>query len=359
MSTKNLFFVLIFVYKKFRLLNRIKFVVVGCGHIGLRHAYMVEQNEEAELVAICDPNKPTSNLDILENKPFFKNIDDLLASDLQFDVVCICSPNHLHTKHALKALEKRKHILIEKPMGLSKADCEKILHKALNVSRQVFCVMQNRYSLPAKWLKELISRGIIGTPHLVSVNCFWNRDERYYLPNGKPHSWHGKKEFDGGTLFTQFSHFIDLLYWLFGDIKIKESNLKNFTHEGMIDFEDSGIVNFELAEGGIGVMSYSTSVWDKNFESTFTLIGSKGTVKLGGQYMDKIEYCHIENYTQPDLENMRSKISYGKYKGAAANHYFLVDNVIKVLAGENDEITTNALDGMKTVEIIERIYNSQ
>jgi predicted dehydrogenase len=246
-------------------------------------------------------------------------------------------------------------VVIEKPMGLTKAACEQVIFKSLQVSRHVFGVMQNRYSPPSVWIKDLIGNGLLGEICMVQINCYWNRDNRYYRPNEKPHSWKGKKDLDGGTLFTQFSHFIDIMYWLFGDIRNVQARFANFNHEESIEFEDSGFVNFEFVNGGLGALNYSTSVWDKNLESSMTIIGSKGSVKIGGQYMNEVEYCHIEGYTMPELPPSNPANDYGHYKGSAANHVYVIENVVDVLKGRKS-ISTNALEGLKVVEIIEKIY---
>jgi len=268
---------------------------------------------------------------------------------------CICTPNGLHAQQAITALNHRKHVVCEKPMGLTKAACEAVIFKALNVSRQVFCVMQNRYSPPAIWLKEIIGQNLLGKIFQVQVNCFWNRDDRYYFPKGKKHPWKGTKALDGGTLFTQFSHFVDIMYWLFGDITNIEARVSDFKHQHSTDFEDSGIVLFDFVEGGMGCINYSTAVWDKNFESSLTIIGEKGTVKVGGQYMNDVVYAHIEGYEMPVLPPANPPNDYGHYKGSANNHGFVFDNVVDVVRGKK-EIATNAMEGLKVVEIIERIY---
>jgi len=332
-------------------MKKVKFAVVGCGHIGKRHAEMIKRNPEAELVGLVDilPAKQV-NAEQFE-VPFFNSIEELLASDLDIDVVNIASPNGFHAEHALKALEARKHVVVEKPMALSKADAEKVIFKALQVHRQVFAVMQNRYSPPSVWIKDMVEGGRLGKIFLVQLNCYWNRDNRYY----KAGSWHGNKELDGGTLFTQFSHFIDILYWLFGDINNIKSRFYDFNHTAMTEFEDSGIVTFDFLNGGSGVLNFSTSVWDKNLESSMTIIAENGAVKIGGQYMDKVEYCHVKDYDMPELAPTNPGNDYGAYKGSAQNHNYVIDNVVDVI-NNRATITTNALEGLKVVEIIERIY---
>jgi len=332
--------------------EKVKFVVIGCGHIGKRHATMIANNAESELVALCDI-RPKSELGIeaFADVPFYSSIEELLAAGLEFDVANICTPNGLHSDQAILALDDKKHIVVEKPIGLSKAKCEGVIFKALRNHKQVFAVMQNRYSPPSAWLKEIVEQGIIGDTFMVQVNCYWNRDERYYKAGG----WKGKQDLDGGTLFTQFSHFIDIMYWLFGDIKNIKGKFGDFTHKENTDFEDSGFISFDFLDGGMGSLNYSTAVWNKNLESSITIIGSKGSVKVGGQYMNEVEYCHIDNYEMPELAPSNPPNDYGQYKGSAANHHYIIENVVDTLKGRTTA-TTNALEGLKVVDIIERIY---
>jgi UDP-N-acetyl-2-amino-2-deoxyglucuronate dehydrogenase len=332
--------------------KKIKFAVIGTGHIGKRHIEMISRHGESELVALCDI-KPQDTLSIENYKvPFFNTLNELIQSGIEFDVLSIATPNGLHAEHALVGLEHKKHIVIEKPMALSKADCEKIIFKALQVSRQVFCVMQNRYSPPSEWIKKIVDDGLLGSIYMVQINCYWNRDSRYYKSDG----WKGKLALDGGTLFTQFSHFIDIMYWLFGDISDIQAKFNDFSHTTLTDFEDSGMVNFNFVNGGMGSLNYSTSVWDKNLESSLTIVAEKGSVKIGGQYMNEVEYCHIENYEMPVLAEANPANDYGPYKGSAANHNYVYENVIDTLKNRTT-VTTNALEGLKVVEIIERIYS--
>lgn len=333
---------------------KVKFAVVGCGHIGKRHAEMITRNPEAELVALCDI-KPASVLGIENfNAPFFSSIQEMLGSGLEFDVVNVCTPNGLHAEHSFLSLNAFKHVVCEKPMGLTKASVEQVIYKSLQVSKLLFLVMQNRYSPPSVWIKDVVDNRLLGDIYLVQLNCYWNRDERYY----KKGEWKGNQELDGGTLFTQFSHFIDIMYWLFGDIDDIRGVFADNNHQQLTDFEDSGFVNFKFINGGIGCLNYSTSIWDKNLESSITIIGENGSIKIGGQYMNEVEYCHIKNYTMPELAPANPANDYGFYKGSAANHHFVIENVVDTLKGRTS-ITTNALEGLKVVEIIERIYQTR
>jgi UDP-N-acetyl-2-amino-2-deoxyglucuronate dehydrogenase len=333
-------------------MSKIKGAVIGQGHIGKRHAEMLRRNSDTELIAVCDilPKEKLGLNDLKEK--FYTSAEEMLKAHPEVEVVNVCTPNGLHADHCLKALDAGKHVVVEKPMALQRRDCELILSKALQKHKQIFCVMQNRYSPPSVWLKEIIDKKIIGEVHMVQLNCYWNRDDRYY----KKGNWKGTQALDGGTLFTQFSHWIDLLYWLFGDLTDIQAKFADFNHETLTEFEDSGFVNFRFVQGGMGAINYSTAVWDRNLESSISVIGSKGSVKVGGQYMDKVEECHIKDYTLPPLAETAPANDYGAYKGSANNHHFLIENVVDTLKGKNT-VTTNALEGMKVVDIIERIYS--
>jgi predicted dehydrogenase len=341
--------------------EKIRFAVVGCGHIGKRHIEMISRNMETELVAICDilpPEKLNFSQEIYSainssEISYFPQYSSL-NTQCRFDVLNICTPNGLHAEIAIQALKTGHHVVIEKPMTLNTGDAKKILHIAEESGKNVFCVMQNRYSPPSTWIKNLVESGKLGKIFLVQVNCYWNRDERYYRED----SWHGNLALDGGTLFTQFSHFIDLMYWLFGDITNIRSRFADFNHAGLTDFDDSGIVTFEFVHGGIGVLNFSTSVYDCNFESSVTIIAENGTIKIGGQYMNEVEYCHVKDYEMPTLPPTNPGNDYGAYKGSAQNHHLVIENVVNVIKNNNIEITTNAYDGYKVVDIIERIMQN-
>lgn len=328
-----------------------KFAVVGCGRIGQRHIEMIRNLANTELVATCDI-KNSAELGLAEGTPHYTSLVELLKVH-SVDVLAVASPNGVHAQHALLGIESGAHVIIEKPMALHKSDAERVLHAALQRGRYVFGVMQNRYSPPSEWLKSVVDQGLLGDIFQVHVDCFWNRDDRYYHPGG----WHGTKDLDGGTLFTQFSHFIDILYWVFGDVKPLSALLRNYNHGHSIEFEDTGLVHFALPQHGaaLGSLNYSTSVWDANLESSMTIIGSKGSIKVAGQYMNEVVHCHIEGYRMPELAPSNPPNDYGPYKGSAANHMYVYENVRDVLGGTKP-ITTNALEGLKVVEIIESIY---
>lgn len=334
-------------------IQKIRFAVIGCGHIGKRHAEMIKRDIGAELVALCDI-RPKEELGIEDyDVPFFASLNEMLHSGLEIDVINICTPNGLHAEMAIQTMKSDHHVVIEKPMALTLQDAEKVAYTSFRFRKQVFCVMQNRYSPPSVWIKEMVDSGKLGKIYMVQLNCYWNRDGRYYKPGG----WHGDAKLDGGTLFTQFSHFIDIMYWLFGDICHVQAKFADFNHHSLTDFEDSGLVTFDFVNGGMGCLNYSTAVWDKNMESSMLIIAENGSIKIGGQYMNEVEYCHIKDYVMPELPPTNPGNDYGPYKGSAQNHNFVIRNVVEVLSGEQGkQITTNALEGLKIVDIIRKIY---
>lgn len=329
--------------------NKIRFILVGLGHIGRRYAGLLKNNPEAALVGACDPVQvATAEMDF----PVWKNLDELLErTQGQAEVAIIATPNGLHSAQGIACLKAGLHIICEKPMALTPADCDAMIQTATAMGKEIFCVMQNRFSPAASWLYETVRSGIMGDILLIRVDCFWNRDSRYYTQG----NWRGTADLDGGTLFTQFSHFLDLLLWVFGDLQVTQGLFANFTHQGQIPFEDTGSFQFRIGQGGIGVFNYSTSVWDKNLESSITLIGTKGSAQVAGQYMNELKYCHIQDYTPVTLPDTPPPNDYGGYQGSASNHHFVVKNVLDFLSGKAAKAVTPE-EGRRVVEWINEIY---
>jgi UDP-N-acetyl-2-amino-2-deoxyglucuronate dehydrogenase len=342
----------------------VKFVVIGLGHIGRRHAALIAAHPGADLVGYCDPIRPQPEhwpVGVPEGLAHFPSLEDLLEYGPAFDVACVCTPNGLHARQAVQLLQAKAHVVIEKPIALTEAEGQQIIGAAEENQRKVFGVMQNRYSPASAWLQQQLSNNALGEILQVHINCFWNRDHRYYTvpPDGQPHAWHGHPELDGGVLFTQFAHFIDLLVWCFGEVDILAARFVNQNHQDLHTFADSGTVHFQL--GGqpetMGSLNFSTAIWNRNFESTLTVIGRNGTIKLGGQYMNEVRYCEVKDLSFPDLPRSQPANNYGPYTGSAANHHFVIDNVVKVLTGQ-DTVATTAEEGVAVVRLIEAIYRA-
>jgi len=302
-------------------------------------------------VAVCDnmPEK-ADKMAILYGAKAYYSIDELLEAEKDLDVVIICTPNGLHAGHSIKSLETGHHVLCEKPLCIDAESGKSMIAAAAKAGKKLFVVKQNRYNPPVVFLKDLISNGKLGKIYSFQVNCFWNRPSAYYT------DWKGSKALDGGTLFTQFSHFIDLLYWLLGDVATVKAIGKNFAHP-TIDFEDTGAVLFEMENGAIGSLNYTVNSFEKNMEGSISVFAEKGTIKIGGQYLNELEYYQVAGIEKPNLPIGNPANGYGFYQGSMSNHDKVYENLILALQDDKHEFA-NAEDGLKTVEIIQKIYNN-
>lgn len=331
--------------------RRVRFAVAGVGMIGHRHIAMVMGHPEAELVAVCDVRSP-GECAAPAGVAFYGDIDEMLSSAGAIDVVCICSPNGFHGEQAVKALRSGCHVVVEKPLALSTAEAELVREAAEASGRQVFCVFQNRYTPTSQWVKQVVDESRLGRLTQVVVNCLWNRDGRYYQAG----HWHGTARYDGGGLFTQFSHYLDILLWLVGPIEIRSAEFADFAHRELTDFEDTGNFLFRTAGGALGSFNYSTAVPLCNMESSIVLVGTRGSIKIGGQYMNEVVHCVVEGYEMPVLAAPNPPNDYGAYKGSAANHSYVIDNVVQTLL-HGGEPTAAWSDGMLVVRTIEEVYS--
>ena len=309
--------------------------LLGYGNIAKKHVAAISELAETEVLAIYD----VQAIEPPEGVKSYVDLEQFLSQDL--DLVTICSPNGFHKEHSLKALQAGHHVICEKPFALSSKDCQAMIEAARIHKKKIYCTMQNRFSPVSQWLHSLVEAQSLGDLYLVNVACYWNRNKGYYAGS----DWRGKLGKDGGTLFTQFSHYVDTLYWLFGKMQIHSAHFANFDHEEMIEFEDTGIFNFTFDKGGMGTFSYTTSCYEKNFESSLTLIGSKGTVKVGGQYMDRIDFCNVEGVVPPTL-SANDNLS---------NIREVYKNAILDIKGQ-PSAATSATDGKAIVELIEKVY---
>jgi predicted dehydrogenase len=332
-------------------MNTINFAIVGCGRIAQRHAEHINNTIGCNLVATCDIEfeKAQKLADAYGSIPY-SSIEELLENK-NVDILSICSPNGLHAHHSILGLNAGKHVLCEKPMALSAYDCGEMIKAAEKANKRLFVIKQNRYNPPVVAVKTLIENGQLGKISSVQLSCFWNRNENYYA-----NSWKGTKELDGGTLYTQFSHFVDLLYYLIGDVKEVKAYGGNFQHQGIIEFEDTGVVILKFHNGAIGTINYTVNSYKKNMEGSLTIFGDKGTVKIGGQYLNELEYQQIEGVEITNLEQGNKANNYGEYQGSMSNHDKVYQNIVEVLKN-GASVTTNMFEGLKTVEIIEKIYD--
>lgn len=333
-------------------MTKVKFAIVGCGRIGERHATHIAHL--GKLVSVCDinPEKSEKLANTYQAKAY-TDIETLLDESTEADVISICTPNGNHAEHTIDALSKGFHVICEKPMAINVHDCGEMIKAAESANKRLFIVKQNRFNPAVAEVKKILDEGKLGKILSVQLSCFWNRNNDYYNNS----DWKGTKTLDGGTLYTQFSHFVDLLYWMLGDVNEVSAFTANSAHKEIIDFEDSGVVSLKFHSGTIGTINYTVNSYDKNMEGSLTLFGEKGTVKIGGQYLNKLEYQHIEGYEIGQLSEGNPANEYGDYQGSMSNHDKVYENVIDVLQN-NASMATNGFEGLKTVEIIDKIYKA-
>lgn len=329
----------------------ITFAIVGCGRIAQRHAQHI--NNTGKLLAVCDIEKEKAeNLAAAYGARAYGSLDELLENEPEVQVVAVCSPNGLHASHTVASLNAGKHVLCEKPMAINPYDCGEMIKAAERANRRLFIVKQNRFNPPVAEIKKIIEQGSLGKIYSFHLSCYWNRRPDYYEG-----SWKGTKDLDGGTLYTQFSHFVDLLYWMFGDVKEVQSFVANYHHQGIIEFEDTGIANLRFYNGTLGTINYTVNAYSSNMEGSLTIFGEKGTVKIGGQYLNELEYQDIEGLKIENLPAGNPPNQYGHYTGSMSNHDKVYENLLEVLTNQGI-IATNGFEGLKTVEIIDKIYSA-
>lgn len=319
--------------------SKIKFGLIGYGNIGRKHAATIGRHPGCELVSIIDSNKEVGQE--TNGIPYYTTVQNYLSTTPEVDAFVIATPNGTHASLALELLDAGKHVLVEKPFALTKKEAEEIINKANERSKQVMVVLQNRFSPVSQWLKKITGSGVLGQVFFLEINCFWNRNQHYYSKD----SWHGTMDMDGGILYTQFSHFIDTIYWIFGDITRIGSRFYNYRHHNPAPFADTGSVIFEFCRGGAGCFNFTTAAWEKNMESSITVLAEFGSIKISGQYMDKVEYCHIKDYNFPGLSA----------NDPAGNNLRMLDEFVKAIEQNKG---SNSLDGLHSVDLIERMYGS-
>lgn len=271
---------------------KIRVVLVGLGHIGQRHAKIIQSLESFDLVATVDPV-----ILGLENIPHFPSLEKFIEAGISADLVSVATPNHLHAPLAQTALKNGFHVVVEKPLAIHEEEARELIALKNQLGKQVFLVMQNRFNPIVQWLKSVLDQEKLGKIFMIQVNCFWNRGDNYYQPN----SWKGKKDQDGGVLLTQFSHYLDILLWLFGSWEVTFKKETNVAHQTTTEFNDTGLVGLQFHRGAMGTFSYTTAAFQKNVESTLTILGEKGSVKLMGPYMDQLVFAHWDGNDAPPV----------------------------------------------------------
>lgn len=321
--------------------QKYRFAVLGLGHIGQRHLKVLQQIEHIELVACADVfhEMPAQLLHL--SLPYYNDLNALLTSLHKPDVLCICTPNGLHAPQAITAMEAGCHVVVEKPLALTLSSALQMMQVAAATGKKLFGVMQLRHVPAVKLLHQLINTQQLGNIYMVSVVAFWNRDDRYYQPS----SWHGTKDLDGGVLFTQFSHFVDMLCWLLGPPINISSKLINAAHRHSTQLDyDGGSIHFSFPNHpfAIGTFQFTTAAPKNNVESSLTIIAEKGTFRLSGQYLDQWNNSAFENEDKlPIVEKITPEIC----------HQLWLEDVITALQN-NAPIDQTQLDTIKVLELM-------
>ncbi len=325
------------------------FAILGCGKIAERHAQQAAA--WGRLTAVCDiAHEKADALAARYGVPAFYNISDLLQQAKETLVISICTPNGLHAPHCIASLEAGFHVLCEKPLCTSTADGEAMIAAAAAAKRQLFVVKSTRHNPVILALRNLLLSGRLGQVYSFAMNCVWNRPPAYYA-----NSWKGSADLDGGTLFTQFSHYTDVLLWLLGEPGKVSGFRRNFAHTHDIAFEDTGALALALGNGIIGTLHYSVNATHKNQEVSLSLVAANGTLKIGGPYLNELLYQEPQLIDIAALQPGNSANDYGFYKGSMSNHDKVYEEVIKALSGQANAVT-DGKEALRTIRLIETIY---
>lgn len=332
-------------------MSKYQFGMVGCGHIGTRHAAHI--HNLGNLLCVCDVVEAKARtLADQYHARAYTSLTEMLETEKDLQVLSVCTPNGLHAAHSIEAMMQGLHVVCEKPMAIRSGDCKAMIEAALTMQKHLFIVKQNRYNPPVVAVKKLLDAGKLGKIFSIQLNCFWNRPAAYY-----ENSWKGTLSLDGGTLFTQFSHFIDLLYWMFGEVEKVQGFSGNLHHSGVTEFEDTGVLSLQFVNGILGSFHYTVNSYRENMEGSLTIFAEQGTIKIGGAYLNEISYQNGNGFYIDELEAAKPANHYGAYQGSMSNHDKVYENVIAVLQG-HEKIATNAYEGLKTVEMIEQFYRA-
>ena len=331
-------------------METIKIGIIGCGRISKNHFDAVSQIQEAEFVAACDviDSRLQTVSDNYGIKKLYTNYKEMMEKE-NLDLVSICTPSGLHPQIGIDAANHRINVLTEKPMATN-IEAADALIRACDVNNvKLFVVKQNRLNSTMQLLKRAIDKGRFGRIYLAESNVFWQRPQAYY----DAEKWRGTWEFDRGAFMNQASHYVDALYWLLGNV----DNVMAYTATmaRRIEAEDTGCAILHFRNGIIATLNVTMLTFPKNFEGSITIIGEKGTVKIGGVAVNKIEKWEFEDYDDDDRIAQDANYQPPNVYGFGHNPYYR--NVIDVLLGK-DVPSTDGRDGRKSVEIIQAIYRS-
>jgi len=333
--------------------RKIRFALAGCGAIGARHAAVLDAEKDATLVALCDSNasKAEALSKTYGDLPVYAEYGKMLE-EISAEAVIIATPNDRHADMAIKAMERGFHVLVEKPMCLTEAEGARMIETAKQRKVKLMVVKQNRFNAAVALITKAIAEGRLGKIFMIQANVLWNRRNEYYSES----DWRGKKKEEGGALYTYASHFIDLMALWCGKVTETEAAIATKNHE--IEIEDCGSALLRFTSGALGTLVWTTCVYEKNYEGSITIIAEKGTVKIGGTYLNTIDFWNVKDYPLPEGVSFEDTPNhYAKYQGTSSNHDKVLREVIKELTTGEGAIVTGE-EGLVTVAAIEKMYAS-
>jgi UDP-N-acetyl-2-amino-2-deoxyglucuronate dehydrogenase len=332
-------------------MSRLRFALVGCGRISKSHFDALDKHQDrAELVAVCDTDPKALQAAVdRTGAAGYASLDALLAH-AECDVVVIATPSGLHPAHAIQVAQAGRHVVCEKPMATRWEDGKKMVEVFDRAGRQLFIVKQNRLNPTVQLVRRAIARGRFGRIYTVTCNVFWTRPQEYY----DSARWRGTWEFDGGAFMNQASHYVDLLEWLIGPVE------SVFAYAGTlarrIEVEDTGVAAIRWRSGALGSINVTMLAYPKNLEGSVTILGEKGTVRLGGVAVNQIEHWE---FAEPDAADdaLWKDASYQTSSIYGHGHGLYYDNVIRALRGEAKP-ETDGREGLRSLELLVAIYES-
>lgn len=330
--------------------RKIKVVLVGCGRISKNHFGSIEKHaDNVELVAVCETDRPL--LAEMEKKykvPAFHNYDNLLAES-DADLIILCTPSGMHPAQTIAAARAGKHVMTEKPMATRWKDGMAMVRACDEARVRLFVIKQNRRNATLQLLKRAVDEKRFGRIYMVHLNVFWTRPQAYYDQG----AWRGTWELDGGAFMNQSSHYVDLLEWLIGPIADVQAMTGTLARD--IEVEDTGVLNVRWRNGALGSMAVTMMAYPKNYEGSITILGEKGTVRIGGIAVNDIQTWEFEKEKEYDAQvkeaNYQTTSVYG------FGHPLYYKNVIDVLRGEA-EPETDGREGLKSLEVLIAAYLS-
>ncbi len=330
--------------------RKIRFALVGCGRISRNHFGAIDEHaERAELAGVCDIDPAALERAVAATgaRPY-ASIDALLAG-ADADIVVLTTPSGVHPEQAIKVAEAGRHVMTEKPMATRWHDGQRMVAACDQAGVRLFVVKQNRRNATLQLLKRAVEKQRFGRIYMVNINVFWTRPQEYY----DSASWRGTWEFDGGAFMNQASHYADLLDWLIGPIESVQAYTATLARN--IEVEDTGVMNIRWRSGALGSMNVTMLTYPKNLEGSITIIGEKGTVRVGGVAVNEIQHWE---FAEPDEDDAKVKsASYETTSVYGFGHPLYYDNVIRVLRGEA-EPETDGREGLKSLETLIACYLS-